>query len=84
MQHIIIYILNIENTVKKMSVKDLRKYIFQNYYEQITKEKLLIIEKEANCKKKRRKELIILTNKLTLSDPMGRIISPSYKKYHNF
>ena len=55
------YILNIKDSIKKMAVKILREFIYENYYKPIS------FTKNDNyyLLKKAKKDLVLFTNKLT-------------------
>ena len=61
------YILNIARAIKKMSVNEIRDFIFENYYKRIR------FSKENNYysvkRLKKKKDLLLLANKLIKKTP---------------
>ena len=62
------YTMNIARAIKKMSVNEIKDFIFENYYKRTG------FSKEGNCcsmKRLKRKDLLLISNKLieTISDP---------------
>ena len=70
------YILNIPRTIQKMSVNEIREFIFENYYKRIRFSKENSYYSMKRLKKK--KDLLLLVNKLIekIPDP------PNAKEYY--
>ena len=69
------YILNIARAIKKMSVNEIRDFIFENYYRRIGFSK----ESSYNSMKRlNKKDLLLLANKFT-----EKIPDPRNPKQHN-
>ena len=60
------YTLNIIKVIKKMSVNEIRDFIFENYYKQIEFSKESIYY---SMKRLKRKDLLLLANKLIQKVP---------------
>ena len=59
------YILNIANTLKKMTVKELKDFVRENCYKQIEFSKENSYYSMKSQKKKKKKDLLSFTTKLT-------------------
>ena len=59
------YILNIANTLKKMTVKELKDFVRENCYKQIEFSKENSYYSMKSQKKKEKKDLLSFTTKLT-------------------
>ena len=58
------YILNISRDIKKMSVNDIRDFIFENNYKQISFSRENRNHLMKRLKKKQQQDLLLLSNKL--------------------
>ena len=72
------YILNITKAIKRMSVNDIRDFIFENYYKRTE------FSKESSCysvKHLKKKDILLLVNKLLekVTDPQKQKISKTIR-----
>ena len=73
------YILNISRAIKKMSGNKIRDFIFENYYKRIGISKENSHYSMKHLKKKKKKDLLLLANKLIAKIPDPRNAKEHYQ-----